>query len=225
MEEPQVICPNCGHLNRTNARFCGKCGYDMHKIAATPKNDTSSSANTLSRSTAPPTVPGALVHKPQTSPAAVSGTAKVEVPSAVLEPVAPERANGAPGWLWLLTGLLAGILIGGGLVLRFPVAVGLERTTDLQRELPPTPGPVFTTTEVTPAVDPAVTPATEIPSTDTEPTLSDTLVPAPAEAATLSVEEIPPADSVILDGELSTPPTADLAPPPLSATQTLSSPP
>lgn len=76
MEEPQGICPNCGHLNRTNARFCGKCGYDMHKIAATPKNDTSSSASTLSQSTAPSTVPGALAHRPQTSPAAVSETAK-----------------------------------------------------------------------------------------------------------------------------------------------------
>ena len=225
MEEPQGICPNCGHLNRTNARFCGKCGYDMHKIAATPKNDTSSSASTLSQSTAPSTVPGALAHRPQTSPAAVSETAKGGGPSAVLEPVAPERANGAPGWLWLLTGILAGILIGGGLVLRFPVAVGLERTTDLQRELPPTPEPVFATTEMTPAVQPVIDPATEVPSADAEPTLSDTAVPAPAEAATLSVEEIPPADSVILDEDLSTPSPADLETPSSSATQAASPPP
>jgi ribosomal protein L40E len=31
MEEQQAVCPSCGHFNRTSARFCGKCGYDMHK--------------------------------------------------------------------------------------------------------------------------------------------------------------------------------------------------
>lgn len=65
MEEQQAVCPSCGHFNRTSARFCGKCGYDMHKavqptaasgtvppIAAAQPSDRSKPVSSSAASTA-----------------------------------------------------------------------------------------------------------------------------------------------------------------------------
>lgn len=185
MADQQQVCPSCGHFNRSGARFCSACG---HVFAVTPPAKPDGGAVTpVAPALSPPVKKTPASEPVAMAPAVGSAAAESPVgrdsvapphvnPVPQAEP-APLPARGAPSWLWLLLGVLVGILLGAGGVLAAPGFVGLARigspevtaTPVLQPTEPATVAPVTVPEQATPTAAPTESPTQPPPETPAEP--------------------------------------------------------
>lgn len=144
------FCPVCGKETVPGARFCRYCGGDLSAPSTFP-----APAATVSPPPAAAPVPDKTVTRPEPMPS----SPPVQTPAGQSRPAPPKaQRRGLPGWLWLITGLVIGLLLGAGGALAYPHLMELQATDD--------DGPTPALEEIAPtaAATPAPAPTEETPA-------------------------------------------------------------
>lgn len=112
------FCPSCGGSVTPGLRFCRHCGQDLHAVGVV------SGGSTIPAQVAPTPTVAPPVQTPPMPPM----VAPLPIPSQPPPTVTGARSRRVtiPGWLWLIIGLLLGLLISAAVIFWMPEVVRLQ---------------------------------------------------------------------------------------------------